>query len=189
MWKLPKFEYIIIIRNILACQCNGHSKCSDPENPEVCDQPCKDNTIGSQCETCTEGYFGNPVNGGICKGIEYRKCCTRIFFEYNPSLCPIYNFPPIYSNRMWLPQTSKNLSEQDWKMLLHNKRNHCWATLYYLLCVTQVMPNSISNAKSITVWILCLNSLMVYVMSNIDYLCLINETIFRSIFQNYGNVA
>ena len=50
------------------CQCNGHSKCSNPENPGVCDQPCNDNTVGDHCEKCAEGYFGNPVNGGTCKG-------------------------------------------------------------------------------------------------------------------------
>ena len=99
MSKIPKFEYIISIWNMLACQCNGHSKCSDPENPEVCDQPCNDNTIGAQCETCTEGYFGNPVNGGICKGIEYRKYCTQIFLEYY-SPFSIYNSHVIYSYRM-----------------------------------------------------------------------------------------
>ena len=69
---------------MLACQCNGHSKCSDPENPEVCDQPCNDNTIGAQCETCTEGYFGNPVNGGICKGIEYKNIVLRSFLNIIP---------------------------------------------------------------------------------------------------------
>ena len=64
-----KFEYIISIWNILACQCNGHSQCSDPKKPDHCDQPCKEHTIGEQCEKCDEGYFGNPVNGGTCKGI------------------------------------------------------------------------------------------------------------------------
>ncbi|UXI20195.1 cytosol aminopeptidase [Sarcoptes scabiei] len=47
------------------CQCNGHSKCF--QLPGVCDQPCQHNTEGTNCERCKFTYFGNPINGGICK--------------------------------------------------------------------------------------------------------------------------
>jgi len=46
------------------CQCNGHSTCA--EATQLCNQPCLHLTEGNHCETCTAGYFGNPVNGGVC---------------------------------------------------------------------------------------------------------------------------
>lgn len=49
-----------------ACQCNGHSTCMN--NTDVCIHPCSNNTEGQNCETCIKGFYGNPVNGGECKG-------------------------------------------------------------------------------------------------------------------------
>lgn len=46
------------------CQCNGHSTCE--EATQLCNQPCLHLTEGNHCESCTPGYFGNPVNGGVC---------------------------------------------------------------------------------------------------------------------------
>ncbi|XP_065556623.1 attractin-like isoform X2 [Artemia franciscana] len=46
------------------CQCNGHSYC-EPGTSE-CKQPCRNLTEGPNCQTCVQGYFGNPVNGGNC---------------------------------------------------------------------------------------------------------------------------
>ncbi|CAL1533125.1 unnamed protein product [Lymnaea stagnalis] len=46
------------------CQCNGHSKCKN--GTDICIS-CEDQTTGSQCEECAEGYYGNPKNGGQCK--------------------------------------------------------------------------------------------------------------------------
>ncbi|VDI59797.1 Hypothetical predicted protein, partial [Mytilus galloprovincialis] len=49
------------------CQCNGHSVCSNSTGKtEVCVE-CKNMTEGDNCEHCKEGFYGNPVNGGICK--------------------------------------------------------------------------------------------------------------------------
>jgi len=49
------------------CQCNGHSNCTQPG---ICAQPCQHRTQGRHCERCTDGYYGNPVNGGGCKKCE-----------------------------------------------------------------------------------------------------------------------
>jgi hypothetical protein len=46
-----------------ACQCNGHSTCS---NESVCSN-CSGNTEGSHCERCAKHYSGDPRNGGECK--------------------------------------------------------------------------------------------------------------------------
>uniref|UniRef100_A0AAY4DRU2 Laminin, beta 2-like n=1 Tax=Denticeps clupeoides TaxID=299321 RepID=A0AAY4DRU2_9TELE len=43
------------------CQCNGHSDSCDPQTGD-CYQ-CRDNTAGQLCETCKNGYYGNPVLG------------------------------------------------------------------------------------------------------------------------------
>ncbi|XP_077992752.1 attractin-like protein 1 [Glandiceps talaboti] len=45
-----------------ACQCNGHSQCI---NQTICES-CEDNTQGKHCGGCSEGYYGDPTNGGNC---------------------------------------------------------------------------------------------------------------------------
>lgn len=57
---LPSWYYT----NCPLCQCNGHSYCKP--NSSVCVQSCQDNTDGPHCEKCVSGYFGDPINGGIC---------------------------------------------------------------------------------------------------------------------------
>lgn len=49
------------------CNCNGHSHCIDETH---CEQPCFNLTIGSHCEKCSPGYWGNPINGGQCHKCE-----------------------------------------------------------------------------------------------------------------------
>lgn len=46
------------------CQCNGHSYCR--ANSSICVQSCQDDTDGPNCEKCVSGYFGDPINGGLC---------------------------------------------------------------------------------------------------------------------------
>ncbi|XP_035282260.1 attractin-like isoform X2 [Anguilla anguilla] len=46
-----------------ACQCNGHSRCT---NESVCEN-CEDLTAGRHCESCISGYYGDPTNGGTCQ--------------------------------------------------------------------------------------------------------------------------
>jgi len=50
-----------------SCQCNGHSNCTEKGK---CNKPCQHNTQGDHCQRCTDGFFGNPVNGGDCKKCE-----------------------------------------------------------------------------------------------------------------------
>lgn len=44
-------------------------------NTDVCIHPCSNNTEGPNCELCIKGYYGNPVNGGECKGNDL---CVRV---------------------------------------------------------------------------------------------------------------
>nr|CAB3224709.1 attractin-like protein 1 [Phallusia mammillata] len=46
-----------------SCQCNGHSKCFANG---TCIH-CENNTSGLQCQRCSEGYFGEALNGGSCQ--------------------------------------------------------------------------------------------------------------------------
>ncbi|XP_041767179.1 attractin [Anopheles merus] len=50
-----------------SCQCNGHSTCPDAK---TCKQPCSNLTFGPNCDKCKPGFWGNPVNGGICQKCE-----------------------------------------------------------------------------------------------------------------------
>jgi len=45
------------------CQCNGHSICRP--GTSIC-LSCQHNTTGPNCDTCLEGFYGNPINGGRC---------------------------------------------------------------------------------------------------------------------------
>ncbi|XP_004365629.1 hypothetical protein CAOG_00758 [Capsaspora owczarzaki ATCC 30864] len=51
------------------CGCNGHSTC---QTYGVCER-CMDNTAGLRCEVCSDGYYGNPVNGQSCSSC-YSHC-------------------------------------------------------------------------------------------------------------------
>ena len=45
------------------CQCNGHSLCN--ADGKTC-KKCEDLTMGDNCETCVEGYWGDARNSGVC---------------------------------------------------------------------------------------------------------------------------
>ncbi|CAG5115664.1 unnamed protein product [Candidula unifasciata] len=45
------------------CQCNGHSTCLNGSS--TCEK-CQFPTTGPQCQYCSDGYYGNPENGGKC---------------------------------------------------------------------------------------------------------------------------
>lgn len=53
------------------CDCNGHSVCNNASmattlySGKEC-STCDDHTEGEHCERCTEGYYGDPRNGGNC---------------------------------------------------------------------------------------------------------------------------
>lgn len=51
------------------CRCNGHSECAGDETEELLSQclHCRNNTAGDRCEKCSEGFVGNPANGGVCR--------------------------------------------------------------------------------------------------------------------------
>ncbi|XP_063432339.1 attractin-like protein 1 isoform X2 [Mytilus trossulus] len=68
------------------CQCNGHSVCSNSTGKtEVCVE-CKNMTEGDNCEHCKEGFYGDPVNGGICRRCdcnEQADSCDRVTGKCN----------------------------------------------------------------------------------------------------------
>ncbi|XP_069140084.1 attractin-like protein 1 isoform X2 [Argopecten irradians] len=50
-----------------ACQCNGHSTCNNETG--ACES-CQGMTTGEHCESCVDGYYGDPTNGGKCSVCE-----------------------------------------------------------------------------------------------------------------------
>ena len=63
-WQPTEEVYLLLY--VTVCQCNGHSTCY-PDTSE-CIQ-CEDLTTGSQCQYCTNGYYGDATNGGNCTGL------------------------------------------------------------------------------------------------------------------------
>ncbi|XP_055375614.1 multiple epidermal growth factor-like domains protein 8 isoform X2 [Condylostylus longicornis] len=49
----------------IACECNGHSDCSGPDQLSEC-LYCHNNTMGLQCEKCKPLFVGNPKNKTSC---------------------------------------------------------------------------------------------------------------------------
>ena len=47
------------------CDCNGHSNTCDLETG-VCSD-CQDNTEGDHCESCQNGFYGDPTDGQSCQ--------------------------------------------------------------------------------------------------------------------------
>ncbi|KAI7793829.1 laminin subunit beta-2 [Triplophysa rosa] len=47
--------------NCRPCQCNGHAESCDLETGECYD--CRDNTSGQLCDSCMNGFYGNPLLG------------------------------------------------------------------------------------------------------------------------------
>lgn len=70
--------------NCPSCQCNGHSTCPDSK---TCKQPCGNLTTGANCEKCKSGYWGNPVNGGICQKCDCRGQATTCQSETGKCFC------------------------------------------------------------------------------------------------------
>ncbi|EFA10578.2 Attractin-like protein 1 [Tribolium castaneum] len=66
------------------CQCNGHASCI--ANSSVC-LPCQNLTMGTQCEHCVKGYWGNPVNGGKCQPCECNGQATHCHPESGKCYC------------------------------------------------------------------------------------------------------
>ncbi|XP_071792859.1 attractin-like isoform X3 [Asterias amurensis] len=58
-----------------SCQCNGHSQCVN-ETSSICVN-CQNNTTGPQCQTCAEGFFGDPLNGGSCSPCQCNNHATN----------------------------------------------------------------------------------------------------------------
>ena len=47
------------------CGCNFHAACVNESTFGICNN-CQNNTIGSTCNQCAPGYWGNPLQGGSC---------------------------------------------------------------------------------------------------------------------------
>jgi attractin len=59
-----------------SCQCNGHSKCED----ELTCGECSGNISGANCDKCKPGYWGSPIQGGICQPCECNNKVSSITF-------------------------------------------------------------------------------------------------------------
>lgn len=63
-----------------SCQCNGHSTCEDGS---TCGE-CIGNISGTNCDKCKPGYWGSPIQGGICQPCECNNKVRKflIAFEF-----------------------------------------------------------------------------------------------------------
>lgn len=68
-----------------SCQCNGHSVC-EPDG-RTCRQPCGNLTQGPNCERCRPGWWGSPVNGGVCQRCECNGQATHCNHETAKCYC------------------------------------------------------------------------------------------------------
>lgn len=62
-------EIIIdLIGEAKRCQCNGRTDKCHPETGICID--CGSNTAGTHCDLCASGFYGDPMNGEVCRSCQ-----------------------------------------------------------------------------------------------------------------------
>ena len=107
--------------------------------------------IGQRCETCQDGFFGNPVNGGYC----YHTCQPKSIIQEQSGYLGCKGQE---SECLWIikaPDDSKGIIELQWDTKYPN--NDCKSTTSHMEVYDGLPPFIVKEADFDPLGSFCLN--------------------------------